>query len=255
MKKFKYNYKKNDYDRVKEQLKKKYKGRDTLKNLILRKIDTSQKYEIAIDSFMNFSQKPDGLELDMINNTILLESAKDQIMKISTRIIDIEKNDLITNYRFYINTPYFDRNGSDPYPLFKLGDSRVNHISDLVFEALNLMNISSFDKDLLNIIIRIYRPGDVLNFHTDRDLFGENIYGIALLNSDISRGLMLKNKKYSYMLDEKKGAVWKLSGDSRWDYEHGYCTNFHLTDDFLRISITFRFFGDKSQIPKKEYEN
>jgi hypothetical protein len=48
--------------------------------------------------------------------------------------------------------------------------------------------------------------------------------------------------------------TWKLSDDSRWLYSHGYSTNFNLPDDFVRISISFRFFGDKKQIPKKEYE-
>ena len=56
-------------------------------------------------------------------------------------------------------------------------------------------------------------------------------------------------------MEEKTGLIWKLSGDSRWEYEHGYCSNFNLTNDFIRISVTFRFFQNKSHIPKKEYED
>jgi hypothetical protein len=57
------------------------------------------------------------------------------------------------------------------------------------------------------------------------------------------------------MLTEKSGLVWKLSGESRWNFEDGYSSYFHAKEDFVRISITFRFYQSKSQILKKEYEN
>jgi hypothetical protein len=253
MKKFSRNYKKKDYEKELSLINIGYKGKSTLKELMIRKLETSQEYDNAID-YCN-DKLPEGLELKIFDNNDLLTSALDQVVKIAYELynsqVDISR---LTNYRFYIGTPYFDRNGSDPYPLFRLDDPRVNLISELVFESLKLMISESYDKELLNIIVRIYRPGDILNFHTDRDIFGENIYGLVLYNYDPSRGLVLKTKKHSYMLEESQGMIWKLAGDSRWLYSHGYSTNFNLQDDFIRISISFRFFGDKKQIPKKEFE-
>lgn len=46
--------------------------------------------------------------------------AYEQTLKIGNRQKEILESDKITNYRFYINTPYFDSNGSDPYPLLNL---------------------------------------------------------------------------------------------------------------------------------------
>lgn len=249
------NYKKKDYDKKISYINQEYKGKSSQKDIIMRKIETSQEYENAImqNSDVNL---PEGLELNNIDDKELLEKAKDQVLKIAYNFdYKLKSKDLLTNYRFYINTAYFDRNGSDPYPLYKLEDGRVNFISELVFKAINLMNINNFDKEMLNIIIRVYRPGDVLNFHSDREIFGENIYGIVLFNSDTTRGLVLKNRKESYMLKEKSGLVWKLSGESRWKFNHGYCSYFHSQNDYVRISITFRFYQKKSQILKKAYED
>lgn len=109
--------------------------------------------------------------------------------------------------------------------------------------------------DLLNVIIRVYRPGDILNFHTDRIEFGDVVYGIILRNEDPSRGLILTRKhEQPYMIKEKSGTVWALTDESRFEWEHGYCSNFSLDQDILRTSITFRFFSEKRLIPKKEFE-
>lgn len=259
MKKFYPNYKKKEYEKQISLINIQYKGKYTLKELMIRKLETSQEYELAIDN--QNSKIPEGLELMLYNNLDIISKAYEQVIKIayefdnSLNFIGSDPNRL-TNYRFYINTPYFDRNGFDPYPLFKVNDTRINFISGLVIDSLKQLGLEkdSYDKELLNIIVRIYRPGDILNFHTDRDIFGENIYGLVLYNSDPTRGLVLQKKKHSYMLDESQGLIWKLSGDSRWSYSHGYSTNFNLPGDFIRISVSFRFFGDKKQIPKKEYE-
>lgn len=259
MKKFYPNYKKKDYQKQISLINIEYKGKTTLKELMIRKLETSQEYELAVDN--QDSKIPKGLELYMNNNLELISKAYEQVIKIAyefyngSNSTNIDTNRL-TNYRFYINTPYFDRNGSDPYPLFKLNDIRINFISELVIDSLKQLGLEkeSYNEDLLNIIVRIYKPGDILNFHTDREIFGENIYGLVLFNSDQTRGLVLQTKKNSYMIEEFPGLIWKLSGDSRWLYSHGYSTNFNLSDDFVRISVSFRFFGDKKQIPKKEYE-
>lgn len=254
MSKFVYNYKKKQYQREIERINKSCKGRSTLKELLIRKLETSQEYEMAVDNIRG-NELPVGLEISENSDTELLNNALNQVLKIAYDFNSTTfSNDRLTNYRFYINTPYFDRNGNDPHPLFRLDDPRIKSISDLVLNTVGMMGISETNMSLLNIIVRIYRPGDILNFHSDREIFGENVYGIILQNSCASRGLMLKNKRHSFMLEEKIGTVWKLGGDSRWSYEHGYCTNFHDEEDFVRISVSFRFFQEVTQIPKKDYE-
>jgi len=261
MNKFKQNYKKKQYEKEINLINQQFKGKNTTREILLRKLKTSQEYEEAIERFYtsNNSNKPAGLKLYIIEDKILLEKAFEQVSNITfdynSNLLEI--NEKMTNYRFYINTPYFDRNGTDPYPLFRFDDIKINYISQLVLKSLNILGITEFDLNLLNIIVRIYKSGDILNFHTDREIFGENIYGLVLYNSNQSRGLVLKNKSQSFMLDEKEGLIWNLSGESRWDFSHGYSTYFNdsnIDKKFIRISISFRFFNNLKQIPNKPYE-
>jgi hypothetical protein len=61
----------------------------------------------------------------------------------------------------------------------------------------------------------------------------------------------LKNKKYICMLHEKTGLMWKLSKESRWEFEQ-YCSKFTNSDDIVRISVSFRFFQNEKQIPVRK---
>jgi len=106
--------------------------------------------------------------------------------------------------------------------------------------------------NLLNIIIRRYRPGDILNFHSDREDFSEKVFGLVLENYEPERGLILHQKEKAFMLDEKPGLVWCLTGDSRYNWEHGYCTYFKSKKEKIRTSITFRFFNEERLIPNRE---
>jgi hypothetical protein len=176
MNKFKPNYKKKEYDKQKSLIKQQYKGKSTNKEIILRKLETSEEYEDSIDKITNNNYVLSGLELYTNDNTELISKALEQVLALSIEPLEIEEFDKITNYRFYINTPYFDRNGTEPYPLFRLDDLRINTISELVLTNLEILGVQNYNLDLLNIIVRIYRPGDILNFHTDKEIFGDNIY-------------------------------------------------------------------------------
>ncbi len=257
MDKFKSNFKAKQYEREFSKINVEYKGNSTKRDLLLRKLETSQEYEECVDSINpNKTVRPPGLKIFTITNKELLANGKSQAVNIGYNFSKGLGNlSQLTNYRFYINTPYFDRNGTDPYPLFRLDDPRVNVIVQVVYESMGLIGLKDYDANLLNIIVRIYRPGDILNFHTDRDIFGENIYGVVLENLDKSRGLMLKTKSHSFMLEEEPGVIWSLSDKSRWDYSHGYSTYFSNQNDFVRISVSFRFFENIKQIPKKDFEN
>lgn len=244
------NYSKKQYQRIYSDIKIEHKGNSSHRDHLIRKIKTSEEYDNAYNYLDQI--QPEGLLTNKITNSELLDLANSQVISIAS---NFEDKDVLTNYRFYIGTAYFDRNSNDDFPLYRLDDPKVFAITDLVFQSLNIFGINDYDRDLLNIIVRIYRPGDILNFHSDREIFGENIYGIILQNIDLSRGLMLKNKKSSYILNEELGTIWCLTGKSRWDYEHGYsATTSYIENNYVRISITFRFFEKKEQIPKKDYQ-
>lgn len=256
MGKFKANFKAKHYEREFSKTNLEYKGNSTKRDLLLRKLETSQEYEESVDLINpNKILIPPGLNIFTLDNKESIARGKFQAVNIGYNFSKGLGNlSQLTNYRFYIGTPYFDRNGSDPYPLFRLDDSRVDAIVQVVYESMGLIGLTNSDTNLLNIIVRIYRPGDILNFHTDRDIFGENIYGVVLENLDKTRGLMLKSKSNSFMLEEEPGVIWSLSDKSRWDYAHGYSTYFSNSNDFVRISVSFRFFQNANQIPKKDFE-
>jgi hypothetical protein len=220
-----------------------------MRDNILRKLEVSEKYD---NDYEHLREKiPGGLELFKITNTDLLNLAHQEILNIAT--LNAIESDRLTNYRFYINTPYFDRKGTDGFPLFNINDYRVKSIKELVLTSCVLEG-KTYDPNLLNILVRVYKSGDVLNFHTDRDIFGEEIYGLVIYNNNKERGIMLSNGKVRCIVEEESGLIWKLCGEARWEFEHGYSTEWSGNNDIVRIVISFRFFQNLKQIPKKEFE-
>lgn len=245
---FRPNLSKKQYERHVSEIKRACKNNSSERDNILRKLEISEKYDSSYDLKEVI---PTGLTTHMIENRELLDLAKTEVLAIYNCKTVI--SDRLTNYRFYINTPYFDRKGTDEFPLFHLDDPRVRSISQLIRTSPVLKDIT-YDPSLLNILVRVYRSGDVLNFHTDRDIFGETIYGLVLENCDESRGIMLTNGKSRYVVNEVQGLIWSLTGEARWEYEHGYSTNWKSSEDIVRIVISFRFFQNSKQIPKKKFE-
>lgn len=245
---FKPNFTKKQYDRQISLVKQQYKSNSTLRDNILRKLEVSAKYDNDYENLKEIV--PNGLELSSITNNELLNLAHQEILQIATE--NAIESDNLTNYRFYVNTPYFDRKGTDEFPLFHLNDSRVKSIKELIQTSSVLKN-KEYDPALLNILVRVYKGGDTLSFHTDRDIFGEEIYGLVVYNDNQERGIMLSNGKARYIVPESNGLIWKLSEESRWNFEHGYCSSWK-NNDVCRIVISFRFFQNLKQIPKKEYE-
>lgn len=258
------NYTKKDLEREISTIKIQNKSNRSHREHLLRSLYTSDMYDdyrdMVIDN--NFiSLKNDDLKINQIDDPDLLTQALKEVITIATNInTKIGDTDELTNYRFYINTPYFNRTGSssdDPFPLYKWKDNRVNALSEIIEKALTIHGETY--NELLNVIVRVYRPADILNFHIDQDNFSDKIYGIILENIDPSRGLILVPEKINknqmpIMLPERSGLIWCLTNEIRWQWQHGYCSNFKLNDKIIRVSITFRFFRDKKTIPIKEFE-
>jgi hypothetical protein len=252
------NYNKKQYDRTISDMNIQYKHNTTKKEHAMRTLTASDIYDDLRDALFDASnpKTPKGILLDNITDEQLIANANAEVKNICSEIAKkIGNDDELTNYRFYINQPYFDRSSrGDPFPLYRWNDSRVTALCELINQGLKCFGKEY--SELLNVIIRVYRAGDILNFHTDRKDFGDVVYGVILENLDPSRGLILSKKhEIPHMLNEKSGTAWALTDESRWDYEHGYCSNFNMTSEpYLRTSITFRFFNEKRLIPKKEYE-
>jgi len=251
------NYTKKESDKLYKNTLKEYKTNTTQRDRILRKLETCNLYDdLREDILLGKIEIPKGVKLVHVEDVNLLKLANEEVEGVVKGLHDrISNSEKLTNFRFYINQPYFDRNGGgDPFPLYKWNDKRVKNICSVVENALKLYN-KEFSESL-NVIVRIYRPGDILNFHTDRDDFSESVFGCILKNLDESRGLILTSKKKKpFMLPEKDGMCWEITGESRWDWEHGYCTQFKSKMEIVRVCITFRFFNEKKAIPKKNYED
>jgi hypothetical protein len=242
------NFKKKEYEKMKSEIKKEFKSNSSHRDNYLRKIETCEKYD---DDMEKIVDNINGLEIFTFENKNVLTNSYHEIINIvSNKHFDSSR---MTNYRFYINTPYFDRKGTDEFPLFNIDDSRVKHMKELKLTS-NVLKNKTFDIKLLNILVRVYKYGDILNFHTDRDIFGDEIYGIVVYNANPSRGIMLTNGLSSCIVKEESGTIWKLSGDARWNYEHGYSSEWKNYDEIVRIVISFRFFDNLKQIPKKSFE-
>jgi alkylated DNA repair dioxygenase AlkB len=235
---------------------------NTAKTRLIRNLDTIIQYETLGDS-CDSKATPDGILLKRIDGDTLGKKILQQaLQEVDIICGDIETSlgedtsDKVSNLRFAINTPYFSRNSEDPFPLFRWNDPRVAKLCECVSKALEQFNLEF--NPMLNIIIRRYRPGDTIKFHSDRSDFGENIFGLILQNEDPDRGLLLFNpndkKSKPYMLEESPGLTWMLTGSSRWEYEHGYATYFKEKHSSIRTSVTFRFFQKELSIPKKSYE-
>jgi hypothetical protein len=234
---------KKTYQREIKRIKQEYKGCDSKKKLLLIRLDTKHEYwgykdqyhEVGIDDVPGLSQH-------------LLGNTDDAVSEVHQIYSSIPNAGNYSNVRFYINQPYYSRSGNDPFPCYDRNHPAVHHIMKLVLSSLG-----STDTDLsrLNVIVRCYNEGDVLGFHTDREEFGEDIYGMVIYQRH-SDGLILVNKatKSYYPINEGAPVCWHLTGDSRWKWVHGYAAPFGKHHGLVRISITYRFYQDEKHIPQ-----
>lgn len=161
--------------------------------------------------------------------------------------------DNYANIRFYINTPYFSRT-DDQFPCYNLNDSRVEYLVKIVDYILSQQPDNGQNRDMINIVVRCYWHNHTLSFHSDRKEFGEHIYGAVLCNAEPEQALILKQGSKIMMLDETEPLWWHMTDESRWNYEHGYCSAIkppQYNKDPVRISVSFRYYQSDSYIPKR----
>ena len=236
--------------RLRQQTKKDFRGTD--RERIMRKIDTTERYEKLLDK-VDDDLLIEGLSTDQMDDE-LTQAATEEANQIFDQIENDLDTEKFTNLRFYLGTPYYERSGKDPFPLYTLDDPVVASLSKL---ALSVMTdkfhreVNDENRSRVNVIIRRYRKWDVINFHHDRHEFGEEIYGIVLDNHDSDRGLMLTKDDKSFMLDEKPGMAWCLRKEARWEWKHGYCSAVKCKSksSHVRTSMSMRIYEKESYIP------
>lgn len=188
-----------------------------------------------------------------------------------------------TNLRFTLTTADFNRKGANvndsPWPMLGWTDERVEHLSQLIQGVASLFKgeVQSCSKPVLNAIVRLYRPGDIIGFHTDRKEYTDEIFGLVLENKHPSRGLLFWNdeKTPPFSLNETAGSCFCLRGPARWDWSHGYAAAELREDsgsgglvcpsqegapalsptDTVRLSVSFRFFQREDMAPAYDPKN
>eukprot|EP01084_Bolivina_argentea_P156959 273499_1 len=233
--------------------------------------------------------KPPGLNIQYITNIDLISAARKEIDFIFDKLLILKPHlSKSSNLKFYVNTAYYSRWEADPWPMFRMNDKRIESIVKCVSIAGKLLGVEfnkEKDKKLLNIIIRQYRAGDVLGFHTDRNEFIEPICGIVLRNNNAkTHSLMFyKDGIKPFLSPEKEGVCWCIRDEARWEYKHGLCMKFenekskgmkkgkrdrkrknrqimdelnsNVKNEVIRTSISFRWFKQDATLPRYDHQN
>eukprot|EP00928_Gymnodinium_smaydae_P091732 TRINITY_DN75470_c0_g1_i1.p1 TRINITY_DN75470_c0_g1~~TRINITY_DN75470_c0_g1_i1.p1 ORF type:complete len:198 (+),score=8.32 TRINITY_DN75470_c0_g1_i1:85-678(+) len=108
----------------------------------------------------------------------------------------------------------------------------------LLVEAMSVLTgVPNLDESRLNVICRLYRPGDSLTPHQDlKAMFEEDVYGCVLKNSSNSV-LTFTHRSDVFRLSERPGTCFRQRGAARYEWLHG-------VDGLTvgeRISVTWRW--------------
>lgn len=162
-----------------------------------------------------------------------------------------------TNIHFNLTTNDFTRGGSSPWPVLKWDDPRIPCLRRCLELVLAIFKgQGDLTGPCLNAIVRRYRPGDLIGFHTDRKDYTDEIFGLVLENLSPQHGLIFyKDGKDPYFVHEPAGTAYCFRGAARWDYLHGYHCPEGLSSQSVRTSVSFRFFSDVKYAPEYDPAN
>lgn len=237
------------YQKRLSHIKQEYKGRDSIKQSLIVMLDAQYEYFTSLQNRMTVP----GLILGKLDPGLASSATREAINCCREMAFN---PDNYANIRFYINTPYFSRTDNDQFSCYDLNDPRVEHLVKIVDSILDGQPDNGQHRDMINIVVRCYWHNHTLSFHSDRKEFGEHVYGAVLCNTEPEQGLILKQGSgNTMMLDEKEPIWWHMTGESRWNYEHGYCSAIkppHYNSDPVRISVSFRYYQSDKYIPKRK---
>jgi len=179
----------------------------------------------------------------------LLWAAEMEIERIFNKIYYYLPEDVnrVPNPHFCIN---FTHQGKrDSFPLYSWFDPNVAALCSLILIAAEAVDMCITQENIsrLNVIVRQYREGNKIGWHTDWAGYGDHIGGLIIVNKDPNRGLcFFRNGRYPVMFREEPGVVFRVSGEARKKWKHGYSAPEHMggnSPQHLRVSVTFRFFS------------
>lgn len=178
----------------------------------------------------------------------ILWAAEVEINRIFKRIYSDYLQDMSNVPNPYFNINFTHQGKRDNFPIFNWNDPNIVALCSLILIAAKAVDTPITQEDIarLNVIVRQYREGDKIGWHTDWKGYSEVVVGLVIANKDPSRGLcFFRQGRQPLMLQEEPGFVFKCSGDARWKYQHGFCARPHVegeNPEHLRTSVTFRFF-------------
>lgn len=240
------------YQKRLSHIKQEYKGQDSIKKALIVMLDAQYEYFMTLQKIPRKPSLPQGLTLGKLGPE-LAELAKREAVACCREMAFNADN--YANIRFYINTPYFSRTGNEQFNCYDIDDLRVKNLVAVVDSILEQLPDNGQKRDMINIVVRCYWNNHTLSFHSDRREFGEHIYGSVLHNTEPEQGLILKQRESNaMMLEEQEPMWWYMTGESRWDYQHGYCSAIkapHYNRDPVRVSVSFRYYQSDKYIPKR----
>ena len=187
--------------------------------------------------------QPNGLTVIELHSA-LLPRAREQVEQILAHEL---KGQIASNQHCFINLPFplASSNREAATPTFSWADERVAAIAAVVDEALVQLGFSEEEqtdmKKRANVIVREYRKGQSISFHTDELECASVVVGVVLQNECAQqRGLVLTRGNDTFVLEERCGTAFAMRDEARYAWKHGLppCTG-------RRISVTVRFFKRK----------
>jgi hypothetical protein len=222
---------------------------------------------------------PEGFTCSHVGASPLLALARAEVQHVFAQMQQKLSSSLTaagatTNLRFTLTTADFARNaGSNPWPMLLWSDPRLRALTSLL-ESITAQfqgPVALCSSPRLNAIVRLYRAGDVIGFHTDRQDYTEEIFGLVLENAEPQRGLAFfapHDPRGYFMAHETPGACFCLRGAARWNWLHGYAAaasskpapraggpGVSPQPPAVRVSVSFRFFKDASMAPEYNEKN
>jgi len=229
-------------------------------------------YNVLLDEIQERTTHPDpgliGIEsakLGSKHGPVLL-AATIEVNRIFARIYADypEQVSKVPNPFFSVN--FTHKGKRDNFPFYNWYDPSITALCSLILRAAEAVDMPITQDNIgrLNVIVRQYREGDKIGWHTDWKGYTEHVGSLVIANKDPSRGLcFFRNGKQPFMLYEEPGDVYKFSGEVRRKWQHGFSASAAAEGEepkSLRTTVTFRFFTKeinpwKGRNRKKRYDH
>jgi len=216
---------------------------------------TDEIYNVLLEEIRERSSHPEPSSIGIQSTNLgakhgpVIWAAQMEIDRIFQNIYSYHSEEVIKVPNPYFCINFTHQGKRDSFPLFNWMDPNITALCSLIEIAAESVNMPLTEENIarLNVIVRQYREGDKIGWHTDWKGYSENVGGLIIENKDPSRGLcFFRNGRPPIMLYEETGVVFRVSGEVRWKWMHGFSARKAVEGNaprHLRTSVTFRFFS------------